>query len=606
MDDLRVVTILPTPATPGVQASPVAAGAGGQASALAKLTPGTILTGFIINRDAGGNPILRTDSGDIAFASNFFLRIGSEVVLRVENTGGQPLAHILSIDGQPPEVAQTLSAFANQPEIIVSDHLAQASSPAAAAATQAAAPNMPPPQPSITVSAMVIGAPNVPYASVLPTGTQLALKLTALIPPSSPIPEEIAALVAPPIPASPTQAVNPTSAASYAVYTRTTDIPAAAPPAVATASTVPAAQAPALQTEIAPATLPTAPVPPVSMPSSPNPPIPLPQSPAPAAPTTTTVIYPAPTMQQMPAPSVGQTLVAAVIGAEPSGEAIAQTPMGMLRLPADIRLPVGSTAMFEIARIDTPEAAATSARAASPAPLLELAQQWNSLQQIVDLLASHSVPPLYAIQNHLPTALPMATMSPSVAPPGVSSGLMFFLSALRGGDFRNWLGQSNSAWLQDEGHGPLLRRAEAEFQQLARQYADAPPGRWQALFFPVAVEGEMHQTRLFVKRDRRQQDGNAPGKKNDDTRFIVEVDLTQLGEMQMDGFVRRRDREVQFDMVIRSLRPLSQEIQQDILQLYNSAGELTGYRGSLSFQAVRDFPVNPMQELARGEGPVTA
>ena len=86
----------------------------------------------------------------------------------------------------------------------------------------------------------------------------------------------------------------------------------------------------------------------------------------------------------------------------------------------------------------------------------------------------------------------------------------------------------------------------------------------------------------------------------------MEVDLTQLGEMQMDGFVRRQESGVQFDLIIRSLQPLPAPVQQDILQIYNDAGAITGYKGSLAFQAVREFPVNPMEEIAARTGTVMA
>ena len=106
----------------------------------------------------------------------------------------------------------------------------------------------------------------------------------------------------------------------------------------------------------------------------------------------------------------------------------------------------------------------------------------------------------------------------------------------------------------------------------------------------------MQQVRLFVKRDRKNQPGS-PQEKSEDTRFVLEVDLSQLGELQLDGFVRTQPREVQFDMVIRSLLPLSKEIQQDILSIYDASGAIAGFRGGLSFQHVREFPVSPMQDI---------
>jgi hypothetical protein len=90
---------------------------------LANFPIGSVVSGFIINRDAAGNPILRTDSGDIAFASNFFLKIGSEVTIRIEHLAGNTSAHLLTVNGQAPEIAVTQTAFTNEPEVIISGNL---------------------------------------------------------------------------------------------------------------------------------------------------------------------------------------------------------------------------------------------------------------------------------------------------------------------------------------------------------------------------------------------------------------------------------------------------------------------------------------------------
>src|SRR4051812_3634243 len=98
MADLNLITIIPSQPVQNVH--PAAQGASQAPPAIAALSVGAILQGFIINRDAGGNPIVRTDKGDFPFATSYFLKIGSEVVIRIGSTGGHTLAHLLSVDGQ--------------------------------------------------------------------------------------------------------------------------------------------------------------------------------------------------------------------------------------------------------------------------------------------------------------------------------------------------------------------------------------------------------------------------------------------------------------------------------------------------------------------------
>lgn len=677
MADFNLITILPPQQISGVSSSAVSSGATSQgAPVLSSTPPGTLITGFVVNRDASGNPILRTDKGDITFQSNFFLKIGSEVVIRLAPGGGTPQAHIITVDGQPPEVAQGISSFAGNEDIVVNSKLSQVQS--AGQLNTATAVNIPSDavkQPVTTITGTLItqhaATPAQAQAAGQPAvGTELTLKVLNLESPAA-TPTASTAKPASIIP----QATSPTpgSTVSYATYARaagqvtTTATPSLAAPASLPVETIaaPAGQpsitvteAPATNTIAvsgsAPATTPpqqsvsatgltsikaqaipeataqylsftnavaasstnlltarelpsgvpylfTEPHIPASVQSlvtgvvatpgtvviSPA----TPQATAPNALTLTTPLQP------------GSVITAPVIGHEPTGEVLLQTPAGIVRLQPEAVVPPGSTITFEIAQIKTQSL--PNILPNTPAPLTELAQQWGSLQQIFSLLSGRSTPSgLEALL--LPAAGQMQFSAPAKEVTGktISNGLLLFIAALRGGNFRDWIGLDNASLLEERGDANIYKKAAAEFRELARQYTEAPQGHWQPLFFPVAVDGNLQQVRLYVKRDRRQGGNPRDRKQEEDTRFVIEVDLTQLGELQMDGFVRKNEKDTQFDMIIRSLVPLSQEIQEDILRIYTNTGALTGYKGSLSFQSVREFPVNPMEEIAQAPPPV--
>jgi len=532
MVDIRLISILPTPGVQQPQS--VSQGSAGAPGVFITFPPGSILSGFIVNRDGTGNPVLRTESGDVTFQTNFFLKIGSEVVIRVETRGTAPQAHIISVNGQPPEVATAEPRTGDNKEVIISRTLAQ---------------NAPPPTaPTNAPTTTVTRAPTVAVTGVL---------LTPLpgTPPDAPEPPplvfrvvQLQTLTPPPA----YVADSPATQTPYAAYARTV---ASVPPA------------------------PTNPIttPPPAQPTMPQ--TPLPASNAPPTPLTT-----------------GQVFTAPVLSIEPTGEPLVQTPAGIVRLQGT-QLPPNSKITLEVLPGQTPVAAS----GLLPAPLPELARQWTSLGQIATLLAARpDAPTPWFSLFHSPTT---PTLSQQI-----SSGLMVFVAALRGGNFHNWLGEDNVSYLQQTGHEPLLRKAEAEFMTLMRAFTDPSPqtGGWQSLFFPVAVDGQLQQVRMFLKRDRRQSK-KAQGTSEDATRFIVEMSLSQMGEMQLDGFVRRApEKTVEFDLFIRSLSPLETAIQQDIQRIYGDIGNITGYRGQLVFQAAREFPVNPMKEAMNASGGVVA
>jgi hypothetical protein len=623
------------------------------------------LQGFIINRDATGNPIVRTDKGDIPFTTNFFLKIGSEVVIRVGNSGGNALANLISVDGKSPEASQNVSAFSNEPEVILSPQLAKSLQAQASANTGNVGANTPN-NPGVTVSGTVVSQPQAtePQTQALANGTQLSLKITSLTTPAT--------STAPQVPTTASQTAAQVSSSSYATYARaaaaTTPAPSATTASEVTASiTTP----PTIQSNPLPAatTTPTnplqaAPLPttstssagqPVSaatnqapvtgLASAVTPPLgaqaeevaaPTPQAvtsaPLPQVTSTTTIpsavatppfpqsstadIAPennapnttAPTSTQIPTPASPNTVVqkaqsslytATVIGNEASGEPLIQSPLGFIRLQASGQVPYGSQISFEVLEATPPNPLniPNPIDAAKPAQITELAHQWNSLQQIFSLLTGRST--LTELDEQLTNQQATTNFTPQTTATGqtISSALLVFLSALKRNDFNNWLGYSNIRQLQSQGHDDLLKKAQGEFASLANQFTQSPPDQWQPLFFPIAVDGMLQQVRLFVKRDRKQNQQEEQ-RKEEDTRFVIEVDLTQLGELQMDGFVRKQDNKLQFDMVIRSLNGLSKEIQSDILRIYNDMGDITGYNGSITFQSVREFPVNPMQDIA--------
>ena len=245
-------------------------------------------------------PSCAPPSGDVTFSTNFFLKIGSEVTIRIENNPTGTLAHILSVDGQPPEVAETLSAFAQAQDVIVGQNSPQAASAAEQPSLPASA---------VTVTGTLISTPQA--NATLPVGTQLTLKVTALNIASSNVPEELLASAPQTAPAA------ATSPASYTAYARAAGAPAIPAPPSPTVTAQPAAPA-APAVALTPSTL--------------------------SAPPAQTLATPA-----------GQTIAATVIGNEPGGEAVVQTPLGVVRLQAGTVLPTGSRITFELVQATPPQ-----------------------------------------------------------------------------------------------------------------------------------------------------------------------------------------------------------------------------------------------------------
>lgn len=636
MNDLRVITILPPQPVSGAQQSQMA-NSQAQWVDIVNFPVGSVLSGFIINRDVSGNPILRTSSGDITFASNFFLNIGSEITIRIEHIAGNTAAHILSVNGKAPEIAATESAFAGEPEIILGGHLQPQNNSTASsgqtsqqgATNTQATHNFPALQPADAASAkLVANTGNIDTSGITigklvsqPTPANNALQSATNFPVGTQFVLLVASVEEPVgtptyAPTAFVQAVSSQQATQTANTNShfTTTTRAQPEPAPATPPTFPASSQISAYEKVSAAT-----------PSF--------TANIPATPTFADANISA-RLQNIGQPTVNvpnMQIPATVIGKAENGEVLAQTPLGIIRFtptptpesPVEKFAALGSKITFELVQVisenqqqpqDFP--ASQNVSTIRPTPITQMARGGGAISDIFSILAGFSSADADEFTSKFPsfsTARDISGQHPNITAradnlQNLPVSLMVFASSLRSMNFREWLGAGNIKLLEENGHESLVKKAKGEFMALARQFVEVAQGSWQSLFFPIAVDGQLQPVRWFTKRERNKGNNGENANDSEDTRFVVEMELSNLGQMQLDGFVRRvtpspqnTGGNVRFDLIIRSHSPIPKDMQGDILQIYNNIGELTGFSGSISFQAVREFPVNPMEELASGE-----
>ncbi len=122
-----------------------------------------------------------------------------------------------------------------------------------------------------------------------------------------------------------------------------------------------------------------------------------------------------------------------------------------------------------------------------------------------------------------------------------------------------------------------------------RVSAEPEPGQWRAFLFPLFDGSALHQIGFFTR--------NQPGSGEDPnegagTRFVVDVELSRLGAIQLDGLVTL----ARFELVVRSHTALSETARSHIQTVFEEANEIGGATGALRFQATRRFPVDPLAE----------
>jgi hypothetical protein len=614
------------------------------------LVTGTILKGTVLGKGSDGLTTVATDKGTVSVATNAQLPAGSSVMLEVRNAGGDRLqVLILSVETPSGRAAPT-----NQPASGQAGGTSSTATSSSGAASQNTAqpsprPTGPPPIEIIgsSVKAIVVQAPAA--TSLLPTPdvdiepftapslpisvpadaaqkAQLLAQARLLVQtpdlfsapsnagskPNAPaIPQAPGApppTATPPVATSPNLAglveaalpqlggttLQPEVAARISALFAAASAEAATPlpttPAAATG--IPPTAAGPLLTQILAGNI--APAGPAAAPAI--------QTLAAGTELTLHVVAVLPTKggEIEIAPEAASLtgavapLIGKVLGYTRAGHAVIDTPNGLLMMQERTRLPVGAQVALILEPVVAPPAAALPPITTPQQALLFLSRGWPTLDDLLSVLRG---------------AAPNPNDPASLAPPGIpqtgtklAAGLAAAMTALRTGDIEKLLGPMLASRKLPIDKEEMVKRLREEFTQLSELAKDRPSVDWRALFLPV-YDPRIGLTQInLYYRHNGGGEGSEKDKKDQGTRFLVDVNFAALGAFQLDGLIRSK----RFDLMIRSRSRLSRNQRQDIIGLFENALEVGGCTGALEFRTVETFPVSPLDELRQSHDDLTA
>ena len=607
--------------TTTVQTS-VAATAPDAPPAAARLEAGSIITGTVLGRDAQGLVNIRTDKGVLALQTHANLPPGSTVSLEVRVAGSRLQLVVLSVElppGQQPAPGTGAPTGGALPGNTTPGGTPPGGTPAPPSTAPAPLPLPLTPSASLAMAltggkviiATVVHGGTPPPGGALPgavpTGPQGGMIPQPPVPgvpgqaaPGSVQPgtaSPIQTLPAPPVPGAsgPGQApsAQPIPGAALAghapipgggVPTAGTPLPGGGTaPIVNPGSAATGAPQPGAPVAGTPPPLPGAGIPTAAPVATP--------SPAPLNPGAAIGVRilgaalpgePAPTAGMRP-PGAPPVVPGTVVAQTPAGQPIVETPAGALVMAVKGALPVGSTLLIEIPPQPMPLDPTLGLPVNSPQQaLLRLFRGWPTLGSV--MAALDSAGDLASVQT-------LAAKLPQTGPT-LARGLLSLIAQLNIGDGAEFLSPALREALERIGKRDLADRLNGEFRQISRLAGEPGGGDWRVMFLPLRHEGELHQVNLYLRGRRRNGDKDDP---DTGTRFIVEVDMTRLGPIQLDGLVHGR----RFDLMLRSRVPLSPGVRRDIESIFEEARGLGGFAGAIGFQIAASFPVQPLEQAKR-------
>jgi len=197
-----------------------------------------------------------------------------------------------------------------------------------------------------------------------------------------------------------------------------------------------------------------------------------------------------------------------------------------------------------------------------------------AMRELVEALTQTNVA---AAQNFIQGRLPNPMQN-------LSGTMLFFLSALNKGKLEEWLGPQTKNLLDDQHKSGLISKALSELDDQNGTVHDTHTGEWKAWTIPLHYGQAFEKISLYVRdgggRSEQEEKKGAAVKR---TRFLVSMNMTRLGAMQMEGLSQAK----QLDLVIRSEKPLPQKLPEEIRTTYLGTLEALGLVGSIMFQSDR-------------------
>lgn len=253
----------------------------------------------------------------------------------------------------------------------------------------------------------------------------------------------------------------------------------------------------------------------------------------------------------------------------PDGTPKPASALMVLQFPAKGLAPAAILKMDVLQQPQTLVPAATMARAGETFA-------WDALDDIFRALPrEQGQAALQAVQAAIPKPGGVAFTAP----------VMMLASALRGGDITAWLGEKGLEAIRGVKRADVLARISSDFSANARRADDAaaPQGDWKSLALPMLYGQEVSRIQLYYRSFNQDAEGGMQGKKTG-TRFVMDLSLTRMGPMQIDGFSVGN----KLDVTLRSEHPLSAPMRDAMRARYHEAVSGIGFNGELNFNSSAD------------------
>jgi len=260
-------------------------------------------------------------------------------------------------------------------------------------------------------------------------------------------------------------------------------------------------------------------------------------------------------------------LTAVVAPNSNAGRPLLQTELGLVALDTAIELPAGSR--VELQTVGAPTLPPSLPPTDKP-PAATPQTNWPALDEAMETLRQTDPAAAQQLTQRLPE------IGPRLGPT-----LIAMTAAIQSGNVRGWLGEGPSKALERAGRKDLLSSIKSDLGGMTSAASlPAAGGEWMSMMVPMMFGSEIERIRMTVRRPPDDEE-TADAREDEGTRFLVDVDMSRLGALQLDGLVKRKSK--RFDLIVRSQKPLGDELRREISAIFGRSLEGLNMVGGATF-----------------------
>ena len=261
------------------------------------------------------------------------------------------------------------------------------------------------------------------------------------------------------------------------------------------------------------------------------------------------------------------------------------TKAGVLALEEKIQFPHLTPVSVKITEIAEPDSFIPTIRSEAPA--------FQGIEETLTLLQKSAPETFEAFKDILPQA-------GNKLPAQIAA---FINAVSQNAPVSSFIGEANVAAIQnlgEKGHS-LLKSLEKDFAASPKKASDGRSA-WKGWSVPFLSGAIVEPVSLYLQKpqeDGHQRKGAAA--KPDAVRFVLDLNLSRLGKLQMDGLAHRNER--RFDLIVRHQNDLPASFDEKIRFIFTQTLTALNYTGTVKVDHTDQFIVlNEQIEVEKKRG----